>query len=91
MRRMAAPTPRPQARPAQGVPEAVREDERTREIQGPAAEDGDADSTVAVPAPVCSETTVPVQSCIETTLLHEVLRRQSAERDDDDKTPSPLK
>jgi hypothetical protein len=29
------------------------------------------------------EETVPVQSCIERTLLQEVLRRESAEKDED--------
>jgi hypothetical protein len=29
------------------------------------------------------EETVPVQSCIERTLLHELLRRESAEKDED--------
>ena len=29
------------------------------------------------------EETVPVQSCIERTLLHEVLRQQSAKEDED--------
>jgi hypothetical protein len=43
-----------------------------------------ADVPNAVPQQVIPiEETVPVQSCIERTLLHELLRRESAEKDED--------
>ncbi len=80
IRHMSVVSPRPAVSPDRAVPEEVSQDEVTREVSGPA--DG---GVGAVPAPVTSEATVPVQSSIETSLLHEVLRRQSAERDDDDK------
>lgn len=84
---MSVANPRPAIPPGHAIPEEVRQDEVTREVSGPAVTDGGETEPAAVPAPVLSEATVPVQSSIETSLLHEVLRRQSAERDDDDKTP----
>jgi hypothetical protein len=70
--------------PCSPVPTPIEELERTREI--PAAPDkADAtntDASSAAPAQVVpTEETVPVQSCIERSLLHEILRRESAEKD----------
>jgi hypothetical protein len=49
-----------------------------------ASEESAADAPSAVPQQVIPiEETVPVQSCIERTLLHELLRRESAEKDEE--------
>lgn len=66
------------------TPIPIEELERTLEI--PAAPDGTdapkSEEPNAAPAQVvASEETVPVQSCIERSLLHEILRRESAEKD----------
>jgi hypothetical protein len=70
--------------PCSPTPIPIEELERTREI--PAAPDGteapDHEAPNAAPAQVIpTEETVPVQSCIERSLLHEILRRESAEKD----------
>jgi hypothetical protein len=87
--RMSRPTARPARPPGKGVPEVIGQDERTRELPGPAPREGGATGgpgAVAAPAEmVTTEETVPVQSCIESSLLHEVLLRQSAEQDEEDK------
>jgi hypothetical protein len=80
---MSVVNPRPAVPSGHAIPEEVSQDEVTREVSGPADTDK---GVTAVPAPVISEATVPVQSSIETSLLHEVLRRQSAEGDDEDKS-----
>jgi hypothetical protein len=69
------------------VPDPVDELDKTREI--PAVSEESALPTTATAAPqqvIPIEETVPVQSCIERTLLQEVLRQQSAENDEDQKT-----
>ncbi len=70
--------------PCSPTPIPIEELERTREI--PAATEGKQASSQETPnaAPaqvVPTEETVPVQSCIERSLLHEILRRESAEKD----------
>lgn len=70
--------------PCSPTPIPIEDVERTREI--PAAPDGveaaNSATANAVPAQVVpTEETVPVQSCIERSLLHEILRRESAEKD----------
>ncbi len=70
--------------PCSPTPIPIEELERTREI--PAASDAalaqGAEAANAAPAQVLpAEETVPVQSCIERSLLHEILRRESAEKD----------
>ncbi len=66
------------------TPIPIEDVERTREI--PASSDGTDAANIEAPnaAPaqvVPTEETVPVQSCIERSLLHEILRRESAEKD----------
>jgi hypothetical protein len=66
------------------TPIPIEDLERTREI--PAAPEGtDAprpEEPNAAPAQIVpTEETVPVQASIESSLLHEVLRRESAEKD----------
>ena len=66
------------------APSPITDGENTREI--PAVPEGNEppanDKPGAAPAEVVpNEETVPVQSCIERSLLHEILRRESAERD----------
>ena len=69
---------------SQGVPEQVHDVERTRELPAVPSQDAKGPAPNAVPEQVISiEETVPFQSCIERTLLQEVLRRQSAEKDED--------
>jgi hypothetical protein len=77
---------RPVSRRIPDVPTPVDSIDKTQEI--PALSDKDdeapADAPSAVPQQVIPiEETVPVQSCIERTLLHELLRRESAEKDED--------
>jgi hypothetical protein len=70
------------------VPEPIDELDKTREL--PAVVDS---KPASPPAPSAApqqvipiEETVPVQSCIERTLLQEVLRQESAENDEGRKT-----
>jgi hypothetical protein len=75
---------RPVTRRTNGVPVHVHEVDRTREI--PVVTRQSAKPPSAAPQQVISiEETVPFQSCIERTLLQEVLRRQSAEKDEEHK------
>jgi hypothetical protein len=72
------------ALPCSPVPIPIEDLERTREI--PAVSDGadgpmDEGPNAAPEQVVPAEETVPVQSCIERSLLHEILRRESAEKD----------
>ena len=66
------------------TPIPIEDLERTREIPA-ASEESEAprtDAATAAPAQVVpTEETVPVQASIESSLLHEVLRRESAEKD----------
>ena len=69
-----------------GVPVPLHELDQTREIPAVSGESEKAPGKVPSAAPqqvIPIEETVPVQSCIERTLLHEVLRQQSAEEDED--------
>jgi hypothetical protein len=66
------------ATPCSPTPIPIEDLERTREI--PAFPEGQ-DAPAAPAQVVPTEETVPVQSCIERSLLHEVLRRESAEKD----------
>jgi len=80
---------RPVSRRSTGVPVPVHRLDRTREIPAVSHESWKARAKGASAAPqqvIPIEETVPVQSCIERTLLHEVLRQQSAERDEDHKS-----
>jgi hypothetical protein len=66
------------------TPIPIEDLERTREI--PAVPDrtaaANSEAPNAAPAQVVpSEETVPVQASIESSLLHEILRRESAEKD----------
>ncbi len=66
------------------IPIPIEDVERTREI--PAVPEGSEapsnEKPGAAPAEVVpDEETVPVKSCIERSLLHEILRRESAEED----------
>ena len=66
------------------VPSPIHDLERTREIvpMEPSQDDEETTATPATAVPrqvLAPEKTVPVQSCIERTLLHELLRRESAE------------
>jgi len=77
---------RPVSRRIAGVPMPLDQLDKTREI--PALPDKVDESPAGAPsaAPqqvIPIEETVPVQSCIERTLLQEVLRRESAEKDED--------
>lgn len=86
MKAMGRTKTRPVSRSSTGVPVPVGRIDRTREIPAVPRESGKARAKVpsAVPQQVIPiEETVPVQSCIERTLLHEVLRRQSAEKDEE--------
>ena len=69
--------------PCSPAPIPIEELERTREIS--ASPDGTeaahAEPNAAPAQVVPTEETVPVQSCIERSLLHEILRRESAEKD----------
>jgi hypothetical protein len=70
------------------VPEPIAELDKTRELSAVAdSEPASPPATSAAPQQVIPiEETVPVQSCIERTLLQEVLRRESAENDEDRET-----
>ena len=66
------------------TPIPIADLERTREIQAVlvGADAPQPEAPNAVPAQIVpSEETVPVQASIESSLLHEVLRRESAEKD----------
>ena len=79
---------RPVTRRTNGVPVHVHEVDRTREIPVVTRQSAKlpAKPPSAAPQQVISiEETVPFQSCIERTLLQEVLRRQSAEKDEEHK------
>jgi len=78
---------RPILRKPAGVPVPIRDLEQTREIPAvpSESEETSAQAPSAVPQKVIPvEPTVPVQSCIERTLLHEILRRESAEGEEDE-------
>ena len=80
---------RPVSRRSTGVPVPVHRLDQTHEIPAVSREGGKARAKVPSAAPqqvIPIEETVPVQSCIERTLLHEALRQQSAENDEDHKT-----
>ena len=75
---------KPRSMTCSPTPIPIEDPERTREI--PAVLEGtDApqpEAPNAVPAQIVpTEETVPVQASIESSLLHEVLRRESAEKD----------
>jgi hypothetical protein len=77
---------RPVSRRIADVPAPVYPIDETHEIPAASGESDPAptDAPSAVPQQVIPiEETVPVQSCIERTLLHELLRRESAEKDED--------
>jgi hypothetical protein len=77
---------RPESRRIAGVPIPLEQLDKTREIPAVRGKDdpAPADAPSAAPQQVIPvEETVPVQSCIERTLLQEVLRRESAEEDED--------
>ncbi len=79
---------RPVSRRTSGVPVSVHRMDQTREIPALPRESGKPRAKPPSAAPrqvIPIEETVPVQSCIERTLLHEVLRRQSAEKDEEHK------
>ncbi|MGB8299200.1 MAG: hypothetical protein WCG85_27525 [Polyangia bacterium] len=83
---MARPQTRPVSRRIAGVPIPLDQLDKTREIPAVSGKDDEAaaDAPNAAPQQVIPiEETVPVQSCIERTLLQEVLRRESAEKDED--------
>ena len=76
----------PESPGTNGVPVQAQEVEQTREIPAAPRESAKlpANRLNAVPEQVTpAEATVPFQSCIERTLMQEVLRRQSAEEDED--------
>lgn len=77
---------RPVSRRIPGVPVPVNSIDETQEIPAVSTDSDPAPANApnAVPQQVIPiEETVPVQSCIERTLLHELLRRESAEKDED--------
>ena len=77
---------RPVSRRSAGVPMPLDQLDETREIPAVSTDSdpASADAPSAAPQQVIPiEETVPVQSCIERTLLQEVLRRESAEKDED--------
>lgn len=85
-RSMGRTNPSPVSHITAVVAEPVPELDQTREIPAMPCESKKAPEKApsAVPQQVIPiEETVPVQSCIERTLLHEVLRQQSAEKDED--------
>ena len=65
------------------VPIPIENLERTREVPAVHEEEPPlADTPLAAPEQIVpTEKTVPVKSCIESSLLHEILRRESAEED----------
>jgi hypothetical protein len=83
MKSMGRTKTRPVPQTTAGVPAPVDEIYQTHEIPA-VSEKAPAKVPSAVPQQVIPiEETVPVQSCIERTLLHEVLRQQSAKEDED--------
>jgi hypothetical protein len=75
----------PVSRRTSGVPERALEVEQTREI--PAVTHSSEGLPSAAPQQLIPvEETVSFQSCIERTLQQELLRRQSAEEDEDHKS-----
>lgn len=88
MKAMGRTKTRPVSRRSNGVPVPVGRLDRTREIPAVSRETGNvrAKGQSAAPQQVIPiEETVPIQCCIERTLLHEVLRRESAEEDEEHK------
>ena len=86
IRAMGRTKTRPVSRRMSGVPMPVHPIDETHEIPAvsSASDPAPADAPSAVPQQVIPiEETVPVQSCIERTLLHELLRRESAEKDEE--------
>jgi hypothetical protein len=86
---MTKPFSRTEGRPVSGKPAAVPvpvpDLERTREIPVEPSKDEKVSAAPPNAAPqqaIAAEKTVPVQSCIERTLLHELLRRESAESEE---------
>jgi len=76
---------RPVASRLDSVPDPVDDLEQTREMPALSGEGDKAGANPPGAAPqnvIPAEETVPVQSCIESTLLQEVLRRQSEEEDE---------
>ena len=85
-RAMGRTNTRPVSRRIPDVPAPVDSIDETQELPALSDKDDEAPADVpnAVPQQVIPiEETVPVQSCIERTLLHELLRRESAEKDED--------
>jgi hypothetical protein len=83
---MARTETRPVSRRISGVPVPVNSIDETQEIPAVSDESEQAAPNAPSAAPqqvIPIEETVPVQSCIERTLLQEVLRRESAEKDED--------
>jgi hypothetical protein len=77
---------RPESRRTAGVPIPLDQLDKTREIPAVSTDSDPASANTPNAAPqqvIPIEETVPVQSCIERTLLQEVLRRESAEKDED--------
>jgi hypothetical protein len=86
MKSMGRTKTRPVSHTMAAVPEPVHELDQTHEIPAMSCESEKAPAKAPSAAPqqaIPIEETVPVQSCIERTLLHEVLRQQSAEKDED--------
>jgi hypothetical protein len=85
-RAMAWTQTRPVSRRIADVPIPLDQLDKTREIPAVSTDSdpASADAPSAAPQQVIPiEETVPVQSCIERTLLQEVLRRESAEKDEE--------
>ncbi len=77
---------RPVSRRSTGVPVPVHRLDQTHEVPAVSRESGKVCARAPSAAPqqvIPIEETVPVQSCIERTLLHEALRQQSAEKDEE--------
>jgi hypothetical protein len=77
---------RPESGRTAGVPIPLDQLDKTREIPAVSTDSDPASANTPSAAPqqvIPIEETVPVQSCIERTLLQEVLRRESAEKDED--------
>jgi hypothetical protein len=88
MKAMGRTKTRPVSRRSSGVPVPIGRLDRTREIPAVSRETVKvrAKGQSAAPQQVIPiEETVPIESCIERTLLHEVLRRESAEEDEEHK------
>jgi hypothetical protein len=89
MKAMGRTKTRPVSRRSTGVPVPIHRLDQTHEIPAVSRESGRARAKGPSAAPqqvIPIEETVPVQSCIERTLLHEALRQQSAEKDEDHKS-----